>query len=115
MLAAVLGLLGVLCGAFGAHAIDGEQAKAWVATGAHFHLIHALAMLACIAFAHWGAPVALRAAPCFLAGIILFSGALYALALGAPKAVAMFAPLGGLSFMLGWAILVFAGWRLWRQ
>lgn len=115
ILAAVFGLLGVACGAFGAHAIDGEQAKAWVATGANFHLIHVFAMLACVAFAHWGAPIALRAAPLFLAGIVLFSGALYALGLGAPKAVAIFAPLGGLSFMLGWAILVFAGWRLWRQ
>jgi uncharacterized membrane protein YgdD (TMEM256/DUF423 family) len=115
MLAAVFGLLGVAGGAFGAHAIEGEQAKGWVATGSQFHLIHVFAVLACVAFDHWGAPVAKRAAPFFLAGIMLFSGALYALALGAPRSIAMFAPLGGLSFMIGWAILAFAGWRLWRQ
>jgi uncharacterized membrane protein YgdD (TMEM256/DUF423 family) len=115
MLAAMLGLLGVAAGAFGAHAIAGEQAKGWVATGAQFQMIHVFAMLACVAFARWGAPLALRAAPLFLAGIVLFSGSLYALALGAPRAVAMLAPFGGLSFMVGWIVLAIAGWTLWRR
>lgn len=115
MAGALFGLAGVAIGAFGAHAIDGEQAKVWIETGSRMHMIHVLAALACVAFSHWGAPVAMRAAPLFLAGIILFSGSLYALALGAPRGVAILAPLGGLSFMAGWAILAFAGWRLWMR
>jgi uncharacterized membrane protein YgdD (TMEM256/DUF423 family) len=114
MIAAIFGLLGVAAGAFGAHGVDGAQAKAWMDTGSKFQLAHVMATLACVSFANWGAPVAMRGAPFFLGGIILFSGSLYALAFGAPKSVAMFAPLGGLSFMIGWAILAFAGWRLWR-
>ena len=115
MIAAIFGVLGVAAGAFGAHGVDGAQAKAWMDTGSKFHLFHVFATLACVYFATWGAPIAMRAAPFFLGGIILFSGSLYALALGAPKAIAMLAPLGGLSFMIGWAILAFAGWRLWRK
>ena len=115
MIAAIFGLLGVAAGAFGAHGVDGTQAKAWMDTGSKFHLVHVLATFACVSFATWGAPVAMRAALFFLGGILLFSGSLYALALGAPKAIAMLAPVGGLSFMIGWAILAFAGWHLWRK
>jgi uncharacterized membrane protein YgdD (TMEM256/DUF423 family) len=115
MIAAVFGLLGVAAGAFGAHAIESEQAKAWIDTGSKFQLAHVMATLACVSFANWGAPAATRGAPFFLGGIVLFSGSLYALALGAPKFVAIFAPLGGLSFMIGWAILAYAGWQLWRR
>ncbi len=114
MIAAVFGLLGVAAGAFGAHGVDGVQAKDWMDTGSKFQLAHVMATLACVSFANWGAPTAVRAAPFFLIGIVFFSGSLYALALGAPRAVAMLAPLGGLSFMVGWAILAFAGWQLWR-
>jgi uncharacterized membrane protein YgdD (TMEM256/DUF423 family) len=115
MLAALFGLAGVAMGAFGAHAIDGERAKAWVETGSQFHLIHALAALACVSFAGWGAPIALRAAFFFLVGIVLFSGSLYAMALGAPRDLAIAAPLGGLCFMIGWSMLAYAGWQLWRD
>lgn len=112
MIAAVFGLLGVAFGAFGAHGVDSAQAKAWMDTGSKFQLAHVMATLACVSFGVWGAPFAMRAAPFFLGGIVLFSGSLYALALGAPKIVAMAAPVGGLSFMMGWGILAFAGWQL---
>jgi uncharacterized membrane protein YgdD (TMEM256/DUF423 family) len=115
MIAAIFGLLGVAAGAFGAHAIQGEQAKAWMDTAAKFHLAHVMAALACVSFSNWGAPFARHGAPFFLGGIVLFCGSLYALALGAPRFVAMLAPIGGLSFMIGWAILAFAGWQLWRR
>jgi uncharacterized membrane protein YgdD (TMEM256/DUF423 family) len=115
MIAAIFGLFGVAAGAFGAHAVEGAQAKAWMDTGSKFQLAHVMATLACVSFANWGASVAIRGAPFFLVGIVLFSGSLYALALGAPKIVAMAAPLGGLSFMIGWGILAFAGWQLWRK
>jgi uncharacterized membrane protein YgdD (TMEM256/DUF423 family) len=114
MIAAIFGLLGVAAGAFGAHGVDGAQAKAWMDTGSNFQLAHVMATLASVSFANWGAPVAMRGAPFFLGDIVLFSGSLYALALGAPKVLAMLAPLGGLSFMIGWAVLAYAGWQLWR-
>jgi uncharacterized membrane protein YgdD (TMEM256/DUF423 family) len=115
MIAALFGFVGVAAGAFGAHGVDSAQAKAWMDTGSKFQLAHVMATLACVSFSNWGAPVAMRGAPFFLGGIVLFSGSLYALAFGVPKIVAMMAPLGGLSFMVGWAILAFAGWKLWRQ
>lgn len=114
LLAAVFGLSGVALGAFGAHGVQDPQAKGWMETAAHYQMIHVFAALATLTFRNWGAPVALRAAPFFLGGIVLFSGALYALAFGAPRGVAMLAPVGGVGFMIGWAILAFAGWRLWR-
>jgi uncharacterized membrane protein YgdD (TMEM256/DUF423 family) len=47
----------------------------------------------------------------FLAGIALFSGSLYALALGAPKWLGAVAPLGGTAFVLGWLAFAVAAWR----
>jgi uncharacterized membrane protein YgdD (TMEM256/DUF423 family) len=47
----------------------------------------------------------------FLAGIALFSGSLYALALGAPKWLGAVAPLGGTAFVLGWLAFAIAAWR----
>jgi uncharacterized membrane protein YgdD (TMEM256/DUF423 family) len=115
MVAALFGLTGVAMGAFAAHAIAGEQAKAWVETGAKYQLAHVMAALASVSFRNWGAPRATIAAPFFFAGIVLFCGALYALALGAPRSVAALAPVGGVAFMVGWAILAWAGWHLWRH
>jgi uncharacterized membrane protein YgdD (TMEM256/DUF423 family) len=112
--AALSGLVAVIVGAFGAHAIQDEAAKAWIDTGVKFHLAHTMAMLACVSMRGWGAPGAMRAPPVFLLGIFLFSGSLYALAMGAPKGIAMLAPIGGLSFMIGWGLFAISGWKYWR-
>jgi uncharacterized membrane protein YgdD (TMEM256/DUF423 family) len=108
-IASLSGLLAVAIGAFGAHGASTEQAKAWIVTGSQQHMAHSLALFAAAFVAAHGGKRATLAVPLFLLGIILFSGSLYALSLGAPKIVAMAAPLGGLCFIAGWGVLAWAG------
>lgn len=109
LLAALSGLIGVAAGAFGAHAAGDAQTKAWLETASRHQLIHALAVFAALWLAQQGPVQAAAAAWCFLAGALVFCGALYALVLGAPRAMGAVAPLGGVLFMIGWAILAWAG------
>jgi uncharacterized membrane protein YgdD (TMEM256/DUF423 family) len=105
--AAIAGFLGVAFGAFAAHGIADPQAKAWMQTGAQYELAHALAALLA-ALLPRPAP---RAATAFLAGVLLFSGSLYAMALGGPRLLGVVTPLGGLAFLVGWALLALAARR----
>ena len=105
-------LLAVAVGAFGAHALRGrlsEELLAVFETGARYHAYHALALLALGCWAAQAPSRALDAAGvCFTAGIAVFSGSLYALALTGERRLGAITPIGGLLFMAGWAIL-FAG------
>ncbi len=47
----------------------------------------------------------------FLAGIVIFSGSLYALALTGHRWLGAFTPLGGLAFLAGWLVLAWSAWR----
>ena len=101
VLAALFGLTGVAAGAFAAHGPPGADPRVLelVGTGASYSLWHALAMLAYAGLRGTSkAPLAL-----FAVGVALFSFSLYALALGAPRAVAYATPVGGLALILGWA------------
>jgi len=106
-LAAISGFIAVAAGAFAAHGVADPTAKDLLRTGSNYELAHALATLACVALAP-AMPRARLAAPWFLAGSVLFSGSLYALALGAPRLAGLVTPLGGLAFLAGWAILAWA-------
>jgi uncharacterized membrane protein YgdD (TMEM256/DUF423 family) len=108
VVAAILGLLAVAAGAFGAHALSGDaRAAALVETASRYQMGHALALLLLVALR-----LPARAPACaWLAGIALFAGSLYALALGAPRPVAALAPVGGALLMLGWALLAVSAWR----
>ena len=104
VVAALLGLLAVAAGAFGAHGFDAAgdaRGATLVETGARYQMWHALAMLACVALAP-GRPLPLWL---WSVGTALFSFSLYALALGAPRAVAFVTPIGGTAMLLGWAAL----------
>jgi uncharacterized membrane protein YgdD (TMEM256/DUF423 family) len=87
--AGVFGALGVAGGAFGAHALRDRispEALSWFETGTRYHLLHALALFGAGLAAGSVRRRALRlAGVCFALGIVLFSGSLYALALGAPR------------------------------
>jgi len=122
LLAAAAGFLAVVLGAFGAHGLEARLGAGGVATwqtATHYHLTHALALLAVGAWQQRvGEAVAsagrLRAAAlALLTGIVLFSGSLYLLALGGPRWLGPVTPLGGLAFLAGWALLLDAA-RLWR-
>jgi uncharacterized membrane protein YgdD (TMEM256/DUF423 family) len=112
VLSALFGFLAVAIGAFGAHAVTDPGAKRLIETGAHYHFMHILAAMASLAFWKWGATRARFATPFFFGGVWLFSGSLYALALGAPRVVGVVTPFGGLLFMIGWATLAWAALQL---
>jgi uncharacterized membrane protein YgdD (TMEM256/DUF423 family) len=107
-LAAAFGFLAVAAGAFGAHGAADEQARAWLQTGAQYALVHVLATFACAALMQAGAARARLAPGFFLSGVALFSGSLFAMALGAPRWLGAITPIGGVLFLIGWAVLACA-------
>jgi len=107
-LAALSGLLAVGFGAFAAHGIADPQAKDWLRTGSTYEMAHALATLACSALVVCGASRARHAAAFFLGGSLLFSGSLYAMALGAPRLMGAVTPVGGMLFLIGWGVLAWS-------
>lgn len=101
-IAAVNGALAVVAGAFAAHGLRSQLAPDLLAvweTGARYHMYHALAMgLAALAGSRWSPGF-------FLAGIALFSGSLYALALTGIGWLGAITPLGGALLIAGWICL----------
>ncbi|MEM1117611.1 MAG: DUF423 domain-containing protein [Bacteroidota bacterium] len=114
--AAVSGALAVGLGAFGAHgladAVPPERLVTW-RTGATYHLAHSVsAALAGVLALH--VPKAAPAGWLHLLGVALFSGSLYVLVLTDVGLLGALAPLGGLSFIAGWAWLAVAAVRAGR-
>ncbi len=105
VLASLSGLVAVAAGAFGAHGVSDPQAKAWLQTGGHYQLVHALAVFACVMLWRLGGGTAQIAAWLFLVGAAVFSGTLYAMAFGAPRWLGAVTPVGGVLLILGWAAL----------
>ena len=110
VLAALSGMLAVGFGAFGAHGVSDPVAKGWLQTGAHYQLVHALAVFACVMLWRLGGSTAALAAWLFLAGALIFSGTLYAMALGAPRILGAVTPIGGVLLILGWAALAWTAY-----
>jgi uncharacterized membrane protein YgdD (TMEM256/DUF423 family) len=108
VLAALSGGVSVAVGAFAAHGIGDPIAKDWLRTGASYEMSHALAVFACLFLVGLHAGRARLAPAFFLAGSALFSGSLYAMALGAPRWLGAVTPVGGLMFMIGWGVLAWA-------
>ena len=109
MVGAVLAGLAVAAAAFGTHGLRGrldEAALNTFETAARYQLYHAIAiLLAAERAARAPSRAAEIAGNIFIAGIVLFSGSLYAHALGGPEWLAMMTPFGGLTFMTGWLVL----------
>lgn len=112
LIAAINGFLAVACGAFAAHGLEGRiepHALSIFETAARYHMYHALAIgLAALCQRGPAWATAQWAAGFFLAGIVLFSGSLYLFALTAFRPLAFVTPLGGLAFLVGWAVLAVA-------
>jgi uncharacterized membrane protein YgdD (TMEM256/DUF423 family) len=125
--AAVNGFLAVAFGAFAAHGLRGAigpERLAWVETGSDYGMVHALALIGVallwsrepggrapgslmppsrgLRFAGWG----------FLAGTLLFSGALYVMGITGLGALGAVVPIGGALLLGGWAALFVHGWGL---
>jgi uncharacterized membrane protein YgdD (TMEM256/DUF423 family) len=116
---ALLALLGVGLGAFGAHGleerlVEAGQLENWH-TAVRYQMWHALALIATGLLAERAGPLR-GTAGCFLVGTLLFSGSIYALALGAPAgAIWWVTPLGGLLLMAGWLVLAARALRASRS
>ena len=106
--AAFSGLVSVAVGAFAAHGIADPKAQELLRIGTGYEMTHALAVFAAVFVVGLGAPRALIAAALFLVGAALFCLPIYAVALGAPRAVGMVIPVGGVGFMAGWIVLAWA-------
>lgn len=116
VLGSLSGLLSVLLGAFGAHALRGRLSPEMAAiyhTAEQYQFIHSLALLAIgllalqlpesgtLRWAGWS----------MVAGIVLFSGSLYALAVTGVRVLGIITPFGGTAFIVGWVLLAIAAAR----
>ena len=110
LIGAILGFLGVALGAFGAHGLKNRLSPEMLEvfdTGVRYHMYHTFAVLiVAAAIGHIGnARLLAMAGWFFFAGILLFSGSLYALALTSVGILGAITPIGGLLFLIGWACL----------
>jgi uncharacterized membrane protein YgdD (TMEM256/DUF423 family) len=109
-LGGVAALIAVALGAFGAHALRARLAPDLLAvfeTGARYQMYHALAMrAAALAYGRWATAQTLWAGWLFTAGILVFSGSLYLLALTGARWWGAITPVGGLCFLLGWIAFI---------
>jgi uncharacterized membrane protein YgdD (TMEM256/DUF423 family) len=112
LLGSVAAFLAVTLGAFGAHGLRGRLSPEMLAvfeTGVRYHMYHALALLlVALVMGRLSGWLIQTAGWCFVAGIVLFSGSLYALALSGVTILGAVTPLGGVAFLAGWACLAFA-------
>jgi uncharacterized membrane protein YgdD (TMEM256/DUF423 family) len=117
--AGLCGATGVALCAFGAHALSGFLAGRGMApvweTAVRYQLLHSVALLALgVGSGPLGA-AAPRAARLWTAGVVVFSGSLYALCLGAPRWLGAVTPVGGLCLIAGWVVIAAAGLRAKRD
>ena len=107
--AGVLGLAGVVLGALGAHALKETLTlpsglDTW-RTAVLYQLVHSVAILALGRGLLIDGKAMIWVARCWIIGIVLFCGSLYGLALGGPTVLGPITPLGGLAFLIGWALI----------
>lgn len=107
--------IGVAAGAFGAHMLKTMLEPPMLAaydTGTRYQMYHAFGMiLAGMAARLFSDPRIVTAGWIFAAGMVMFCGSLYGIALAGLKWMGPITPLGGLTFIIGWCLF---GWRLWR-
>jgi uncharacterized membrane protein YgdD (TMEM256/DUF423 family) len=107
-----LGLLGVVFGAFGAHALKERLTAAALSsweTAVSYQMYHALALLFVGLWLLHDGPSSLRyVGMLFAAGVVLFSGSIYALVLGAGSWFGPITPLGGVTLIAAWATLIYS-------
>ena len=115
VLGAIFGLLSVVAGAMGTHALTaylGADALETFQTAVRFQMYHALALLATGLLAdHWKSGLVSLAGAFFAAGVVLFCGSLYILALTGIGVLGAVAPVGGAALIAGWTTLIIGAIR----
>ncbi|WP_339725011.1 DUF423 domain-containing protein [uncultured Paraglaciecola sp.] len=111
-IAAFSAMLSVVLGAFAAHGLKSKLSETLLntfQTGVQYQMYHSLALiLLVILYRQMPQPLLVYSAGFMIAGIVLFSGSLYLLALTQVKWFGPITPLGGLCFIVGWALLLAA-------
>jgi uncharacterized membrane protein YgdD (TMEM256/DUF423 family) len=120
MMGAVLTMLSVAIGAFGAHMLKesiGADAIAVYETGVQYHMIHAIGLLIIgLTAGQLGPSTKLKwAARLLFIGIIIFSGSLYVLSISGIKILGAITPIGGVAFIVGWLLLAIDVWQRGRD
>jgi uncharacterized membrane protein YgdD (TMEM256/DUF423 family) len=111
--AGLFGVIAIALGAFGAHGLKSHwealpEGLVWWQTATHYLLVHAVTLAAVpLPSIHPGKCPATY----WVSGIFIFSGTLYALALGAPRWLGMVTPVGGILLLVGWLTLAWQGWK----
>ena len=114
-LGSLSGFLAVALGAFASHALKSRLDADLLAvfeTGVRYQMYHALALLAAgWACTRWPGTAVTASGWLFVAGTLLFSASLYALALTGARWLGMITPFGGLAFLAGWLCLAWGAWK----
>jgi uncharacterized membrane protein YgdD (TMEM256/DUF423 family) len=114
---ALLMILGVGAGAFGAHSLSAyfgrfPEVEGTYETAVQYHQLHGLGLfVAAWAAERWPGSWTMWAGYLFLLGILLFSGSLYLLVFTRLRWLGAITPLGGVAFLAGWLCLLLAAWR----
>jgi uncharacterized membrane protein YgdD (TMEM256/DUF423 family) len=108
--------IAVILGAFGAHGLKTKvtaEQLAWWHTGVDYHVYHALALLiiGTLIAAQPQLAIPKGSAWALQVGIVIFSGSLYAMTLGAPRWFGAITPIGGTAFIVGWLWLAYSAWQ----
>jgi uncharacterized membrane protein YgdD (TMEM256/DUF423 family) len=114
-IAGLLLALATVFGAFGAHALKAQLSPDRLQvyeTAVRYHFFHALGLLGIgLALRFMDVPSVRWAAVLMIAGIVLFSGSLYALTFGAPRPFGIVTPIGGVALIAGWICFAVGAWR----
>lgn len=116
MLGSISGFFSVALGAFGAHALKeklDEYSLGIFHTGVTYQTTHALALVLVALLLKWypDSSGLVWAGWCFVAGTLIFSGSLYTLAMTGIKVLGAITPIGGVLFLIGWALLAIHAWK----
>ena len=117
MAGAVLGALGVILGAFGAHALrsilEARDLEIFE-TAVRYQMYHAFALMAAAWLISRNVPVAGNAAWAFIIGVVIFSGSLYLMVATGQRWLGAITPIGGAAMIVGWCLLAYAASQLDR-
>ncbi len=112
----ILAFLAVAIGAFGAHGLqsllEANQRVDTFETAVKYHMYHALALLLTgVLLQYYPGRLMENSVWLFIAGILIFSGSLYILSITNIKVLGAITPIGGLCFLIAWAMLAISFWK----